>query len=152
VDDASWLPDQAASAFVAENQLRGRMLVFFNWGEYVLWHFGSTIKVSIDGRRETIYSDRHITGHLEAYRGTPAGLAYVRELSPDYVWLPKAAPGAARLQSEGWKTIFAGDRSIVLARDGASPDNRAWTMPASGCFPGRLGKPSPLASGFWKDV
>ena len=29
----------------------------FDWGEYVLWHLSPQIKVSIDGRRETVYSD-----------------------------------------------------------------------------------------------
>jgi hypothetical protein len=31
--------------------------VHFNWGEYVLWHAGPRVKVSVDGRRETVYSD-----------------------------------------------------------------------------------------------
>jgi hypothetical protein len=31
--------------------------VHFNWGEYVLWHAGPRVKVSMDGRRETVYSD-----------------------------------------------------------------------------------------------
>jgi hypothetical protein len=31
--------------------------VDFNWGEYVLWHAGPRVKVSMDGRRETVYSD-----------------------------------------------------------------------------------------------
>ena len=31
--------------------------VHFNWGEYLLWHAGPRVKVSMDGRRETVYSD-----------------------------------------------------------------------------------------------
>jgi len=31
--------------------------VHFNWGEYVIWHAGPRVKVSMDGRRETVYSD-----------------------------------------------------------------------------------------------
>jgi hypothetical protein len=31
--------------------------VHFNWGEYVIWHAGPDVKVSMDGRRETVYSD-----------------------------------------------------------------------------------------------
>jgi hypothetical protein len=36
---------------------RANVAVHFNWGEYLLWHAGPRVKVSIDGRRETVYSD-----------------------------------------------------------------------------------------------
>jgi hypothetical protein len=36
---------------------RANVAVHFNWGEYVLWHAGPRVKVSMDGRRETVYSD-----------------------------------------------------------------------------------------------
>ena len=50
-----------AVAFLRASGIRGNMAVPFDWGEYVLWHLGPGVKVSIDGRRETVYSD-------EAYR------------------------------------------------------------------------------------
>ena len=50
-----------AVAFFRHSGVRGNMAVPFDWGEYVIWHLGPDVKVSIDGRRETIYSD-------EAYR------------------------------------------------------------------------------------
>ncbi len=37
--------------------VRGNLAVHFDWGEYVLWHLGPGIKVSVDGRRETVYSE-----------------------------------------------------------------------------------------------
>ena len=46
-----------AVAFLKECRVRGNMAVPFDWGEYVLWHLGPEVKVSMDGRRETIYSD-----------------------------------------------------------------------------------------------
>ena len=36
---------------------RANVAVHFNWGEYVMWHAGPRVKVSMDGRRETVYSD-----------------------------------------------------------------------------------------------
>jgi hypothetical protein len=149
VDRAWWLPEQSASAFVATNHLRGRMVVFFDWGEYVLWQFGSSLKVSTDGRRETVYSDRHINGHLEIYRGSDEGVAYLRELNADYMWMPRNFPIIARARKEGWTPIYEGTRSVILASPSASLKRASWVMPEAACFPGRVGRPSLLASGLW---
>jgi hypothetical protein len=150
VDRAAWMPERSASAFVATNQLRGRMVVYFDWGEYVLWQFGSTLKVSTDGRRETVYSDRHIDGHNEIYRGSDEGLAYLRGLQADYVWMPKALPILGRLDRAQWTPIYTGERSVILARTPLALEHGPWIMPdAVPCFPGRVGKPSLLESGLW---
>ena len=55
IDDA-WAPDRTAAA-----QLRGhtgRLWTAFDWGEYAIWQFGAGLRVSIDGRRETVYCMR----------------------------------------------------------------------------------------------
>ena len=68
-------------------QVRGKMVTWFDWGEYTLWHLGGGLRVSMDGRRETIYSDTVLERHFALYEGTPEGLAYLQRLDPDYVWL-----------------------------------------------------------------
>jgi hypothetical protein len=35
----------------------GNIVVYFDWGEYVIWRLGPQIRVSLDGRRETVYSE-----------------------------------------------------------------------------------------------
>ena len=134
---AAWLPEPEAAAFAARNRLRGKIATFFNWGEYVIWHFAPDLQVSMDGRRETVYSTRHVRGHLELYAGSPAGLAYLRELGPDYVWMPSRLPVAGRLRAEGWMPIFEGERSTIFGR---APINEiaaaATTAAAQECFPG----------------
>ena len=47
----------ARLADLAAARDRANVAVHFNWGEYVLWHAGPRVKVSMDGRRETVYSD-----------------------------------------------------------------------------------------------
>src|SRR5919198_838664 len=148
VDRASWMPEQDATEFVARNHLHGRMVVFFNWGEYVLWQFGHDLTISTDGRRETVYSDRQINGHLELYRGTESGLEYFHELNADYVWLPTQCPALGRLRAEGWVEIYARDRSTILARPSVVPAG-GYTEPAARCYPGPRDRTSPLSGGFW---
>jgi hypothetical protein len=35
----------------------GNLAIFFDYGEYAIWHLNDRIKVSMDGRRETVYPD-----------------------------------------------------------------------------------------------
>jgi hypothetical protein len=47
----------AATARLAQSGVTANVAVDFDWGEYVIWHAASRAKVSVDGRRETVYSD-----------------------------------------------------------------------------------------------
>ena len=58
-----WLetaPMEQRERFIRDHQLRGRMVTYFDWGEYAIWHLSPRVRVSLDGRRETVYSDRRI--------------------------------------------------------------------------------------------
>ena len=69
-------------AMVKERELQGRLVVWFDWGEYAIWHFTpDLLSVSIDGRRETVYTDQIMQKHLNFYyvpSSTDAFLAETR--------------------------------------------------------------------------
>ena len=46
-----------AIALLKHSGVSGNLAVHFSWGEYAIWHLSPRIKVSVDGRRETVYSD-----------------------------------------------------------------------------------------------
>jgi hypothetical protein len=48
----------------------GNLATEFNWGEYVIWHLGPDVKVSIDGRRETVYPTSAYRMSLQYMYGT----------------------------------------------------------------------------------
>ena len=108
-------PEPAAVDFMRERQMAGRIVTFFDWGEYAIWNMPSELKVSMDGRRETVYSDRTVKSHLQLYGGTASGLAYLDELQGDYVWLPRMLPVVPMLHQRGWQTIYEGPISVLLA-------------------------------------
>jgi hypothetical protein len=111
--DGVAFPEPEAASFVRSNHLHGRMLTFFDYGEYAIWHFWPDLRVSMDGRRETVYTARTIERHLAFYRGDAP--EYARELQADYVWLPRSAPAVAALEANGWQSIFSGPVSTILA-------------------------------------
>ena len=108
--------DEQAASFLRENQATGRLVVWFDWGEYVSWHFGPALKVSMDGRRETVYSAALLQAHNEFYRNGSGAREFLERLSPDYVWLPKTLPVSPMIAGWGWTPIFETERSTVWAR------------------------------------
>jgi hypothetical protein len=96
----------------------GNLAIDFDWGEYAIWHLGPDIKVSIDGRRETIYSEEVYKQNLHFMRGErdwstlleayPTDLALVRAGSPTHNLL--------RLQP-GWIVVYEDPVSALFVRE-----------------------------------
>jgi hypothetical protein len=101
-----WTPDQQAAKFIRDAGLDGRMLTWFDWGEYAIWSLSPKIRVSIDGRRETIYSDNVIAQHDAIYSGEGEWKMELEDLDPDYVWLPINVPTLAVMEASGWTPDF----------------------------------------------
>jgi hypothetical protein len=133
-------PEPAAIDFIRANGLSGRMITFFDWGEYGIWHLPPSIKISMDGRRETVFSDEMFSMHLHFYTGADAATAYVDALDADYAWLPAGLPGVQRLRDRGWLEVFTGERSVILAARGRPTGRFVRTAASSSdvtrCFPG----------------
>jgi hypothetical protein len=133
----SWVvPDGDAARYVVAAGLEGRMVTFFDWGEYAIWHFAPRLRVSMDGRRETVYSQSLTDSHAELYAGTAAGLEFLETLDADYVWLPTAVPAVQVLERRGWTPLFKGRASVVFGR--MPHHSQAASLFAAGpsCFPG----------------
>lgn len=133
--DAAWMPDvNAASAFNSASA-HGRLVLPFNWGEYAIWHWGPRLRVSIDGRRETVYSQTTIDMQSAVAGGLPAGLDYLQRVRPEYVWLPRATsgPAAVWLENHGYRFDVDTGRSFIATRADLPPLTIA--APMSRCFP-----------------
>jgi len=146
--EESLFPEPAVADTVAQRHVRGRMLTWFDWGEYAIWHFAPGVAVSMDGRRETVYSDAEIQRQLKFFFSPDERGAVLAALRPDYVWAPSTLAVTARLIDDGWQPLFAGPRSTLLAAPAASvligtgtAGSTIASSPMSGagaprCFPG----------------
>src|SRR5262249_52226385 len=130
-----WSPDRAAAAALHRSRAQGRIVTWFGGGEYALWHLYPDLKVSIDGRRETVYSDRVVHEHDQIYQDGPAGFAVIAAWNPEYVWLPASRSRTkAWLKVHGYRIDFESERSYVAVRSDRPPVRPAPIGPA--CFPG----------------
>ena len=96
---------------VRERELQGRLVVWFDWGEYAIWHFAPQLLVSIDGRRETVFSDQVMQKLLNFYYVPSSSDAFLVETRPDYIWLPADLPVVSTLLADGWMPMFRGPRT-----------------------------------------
>jgi hypothetical protein len=110
------LPDRHVVEFMQQQGLHGRILTWFDWGQYVIWHFGPSLQVSMDGRRETVYSDEVVSAHLKFYFGEGDEWRYADELGAEYILLPARLPSVRRLQANGWQTMCEGSSAVLLTR------------------------------------
>jgi hypothetical protein len=107
----------------------------FNWGEYAIWHLAPRLRVSMDGRRETIYSDLRLAESDAVMSGSPDGLAALAAWKAEYVWVPAKNDAILNwLSAHGYRLDVRTRQSIVAVRSDlpvlpSSP-------PAPACFPG----------------
>jgi hypothetical protein len=126
-----------APDFEAAGSLRGasgRLMVPFGWGQFAIWHFGPQLKVSFDGRRETVYSAERIAEQHALVDGEATIAPFIQREHPEYVWIPrpKGEALAAHLETSGCRADVTTPRSIILARSDLPVLPYA---PMSGCFP-----------------
>jgi hypothetical protein len=129
-------PEPGAAQYILEQRLEGRMLTWFDWGEYAIWHLSPRIRVSIDGRRETVYTDEVFTRHLAFYSGMPGAESYPDVIGADYIWLPRELPAVQILLARGWHRAFEGPVSIVLTRSARAERVRSTSPGGLRMFPG----------------
>jgi hypothetical protein len=132
-----WAPDRDA-AQVLEGAPPGRLVSYFNWGEFAIWHFGPRLRVSMDGRRETVYSDARLVEHDAIVRGTELGFTTLAGWQAEYVWLPStSARTRAWLLANGYRLERETRRSFVVSRQDlpALPAVRGKSAEGAACFP-----------------
>jgi hypothetical protein len=118
--NAQYFPFPArAIALLKQSRFRGNLAVPFTWGEYALWHLGPGVKVSIDGRRETVYSEEIYRQTLDFERGTGVWDALLKSSATDLV-LAHNGSATANLMSraDGWLPLYQDTFCVLFIRKG----------------------------------
>ena len=126
----------AAEALKASGA-HGRLITWFNWGEYALWHLWPNLKVSTDGRRETVYSMRMLQEQYDIAFGRQEGFDALDRLKPEYVWLSYkfSRPTADWLNGHGYRIDIDTPLSFIAVRADLPRVRPSRVIPTS-CFPG----------------
>jgi hypothetical protein len=115
-----------AVALLKQTNATGNLAVHFDWGEYALWHLGPRIKVSVDGRRETVYSERSYAENLRFINGVGDWDRLVRKPETHVALVSRAFPVFNLMQlTAGWTLAYEDPISGIFVRQ---------TSPLAGAF------------------
>jgi hypothetical protein len=96
----------------------GNLAVFFNWGEYALYHLYPDVLVSIDGRYETVYADAVVRANWDFTRGAPGSEKFLDSYSADFALYPRDTGAAGWLASApDWSLVKEDDLFVLYRRD-----------------------------------
>lgn len=102
--------------YMKSKQLSGNLAVPFNWGQYCLYHLHPSVRVSLDGRYDTVYPLRVFEDfELRAYQGTKWKEIFLR-YGTDYILVPKHYPLHDRITDSPAVTKLHTGRQAALYR------------------------------------
>ena len=104
--------------FLGRSGVSGNLVTYYEWGEYIIWHLSPGIRVSIDGRRETVYSDEIYAEYLDFNRGTRNWDAIVDNYDSHMalVEINKSSYNLLRIKP-GWKLIYEDSIAALFVQD-----------------------------------
>ncbi|MDR1990385.1 MAG: hypothetical protein LBQ09_09170 [Acidobacteriaceae bacterium] len=132
-----WIPEPQTAAALQRARPSGRMVTPFGWGQYAIWHFGPQLQISLDGRRETVYSANRTEEFLALAAGLPRSFSLLEQLQPEYVWLPAEKTELEKrwLQEHGYRIDVDSGQAWIAVRADLPRIARA-PLPSPACFPG----------------
>ena len=108
-----------AVALLKQSGVTGNMVVDFDWGTYALARLGPGIKVSIDGRRETVYDGDMRAQSLRFRFGLGEWDTLLTRYDTHLALVAKDTPAFNLMkQHPGWKLLYDDPLSALFGRDG----------------------------------
>jgi hypothetical protein len=71
--------------YIQSSGLRGNILPFFDWGEYLIWNLYPACKVGMDGRYETVYPDKVHKAYFDFIYGREGWREFLNGYSHDMI-------------------------------------------------------------------
>jgi hypothetical protein len=133
-----------AIGLIKESGVRGNLAIHFDWGEYAIYHLGPSVKVSVDGRRETAYPRAVYIENQNFMRGQGDWDALLRNHDTHLALVKSGSPTFNLMKLKpGWHLIYEDPLAGLFGRDGlAAAEAIGRTAPpplpydgAGSCFP-----------------
>jgi hypothetical protein len=110
-----------AVEFMRRNSLKGNLLCYFDWGEYLIWHTAPESKVFIDGRYDTVYPERVIRDYVRFNFALPGAERVLVDYPHDFAIIPPTAKAYGLLRRQtGWRLIYQDKSAALFARSGVA--------------------------------
>jgi len=106
---------QGAVTYLQEKNVRGNLLVPFNYGSYALWNLRGQMRVSMDGRYDLVYSPKTYKRVDDFFFARGDWHDLLNSPAPDAILVPIADPVYKKLKTEpGWDEVYRDDTDAVF--------------------------------------
>lgn len=93
--------------FLEHQDIRGKLLVPFNYGSYALWELRGKMRVSMDGRYDLVYRPETYRRVDDFFSARTGWYNLLTTPAPDAVLVPRSADVYFKLRSDpGWKDAW----------------------------------------------
>ena len=107
-----------AVGLIKESGVAGNLAIDFDWGEYALYYLSPAVKVSMDGRRETAYSQTTYLQSLAFRFGQGKWNAVLENPETDMALVKTGlAPYHLMKVEPGWRLIYQDTLAALFARE-----------------------------------
>jgi hypothetical protein len=108
-----------AVEYLRANAVTGNVYTPLWWGAYVTWHLYPAIRVSMDGRNISLYSDEMVLENLKFYTDAARDVNVAAPLryDTDFLLIPSDSAALSPLSTDGrWQTVYSDRDSTLLLR------------------------------------
>jgi len=109
-----------AVGLLRDSGVSGNLAIHFDWGEYAIWHLAPAIRVSVDGRRETVYDEEVYQANIQFIFGVGDWDRLLDDHPTDLVLVPRELPVYNLMLLEpDWVPVYEDAVAALFARDGS---------------------------------
>lgn len=113
----------AAVRWMKERRLGGNCAVFFNWGEYLIWHLSGDLRVSIDGRYETVYPAAVIDDNFDFFFAGNGWRNLIDRYPTEMILVHPLNPVSKLVaKSTDWALVFGSDTALLFVEKKKFPE------------------------------
>lgn len=119
--------------FIAQNNLKGNLLIPFNFGAYAIWRLYPDCLVAMDGRYETVYEDSTYQAVQNFFAGGKGAREFLEQFPHDIILLSPRNDGMETNLSQrtDWTVAYEDPRARVYVRASRMQEWRSLAPPDS---------------------
>jgi hypothetical protein len=103
--------------YLRQHQLSGKILVYFDWGEYLLWTLYPHCRVALDGRFETVYPEKVCREYFDFIFARPNWREFLDKYPPDLILLDSRSQINALIREEtDWRPVYSDPGCTLFLR------------------------------------
>jgi len=113
-----------AVGFLRDHGVRGNLYNPLWWGSYITWESYPAVRVSMDGRNVSLFSDQMVLENMKFFTddATVANLDAPLRYATDFLIVPADAPVLSRVLTDlRWRRVYGDSGAVVFERADRRP-------------------------------